>query len=79
MRILDWNSLSAAARLKALSRPAQRHAARSAATARRIIARVRREGDAALLALTEQYDGARLRVLRVTPQEFAVRGTRARA
>jgi len=70
MRILDWNSLSTAARFKAVKRPAQRHAARTAATARRIIARVRREGDAALLALTEQYDGARLRVLRVTPQEF---------
>jgi histidinol dehydrogenase len=32
---------------------------------------VRREGDAALLALTEQFDGVRLEALRVTPQEFA--------
>ena len=71
MRILNWNSLSATARLQALSRPAQRYAARSAATARRIIERVRHEGDAALLALTEQYDGARLRELKVTQQEFA--------
>jgi len=70
MRILDWNSLSAAARSQTLSRPAQRHAARNAATARRIIERVRHEGDAALHALTEQYDGARLDGLRVTQQEF---------
>jgi histidinol dehydrogenase len=70
MRILDWNTLSTAARFKAVKRPAQRHAAPSAATARCIIARVRREGDAALLALTEQYDGARLSALRVTPEEF---------
>jgi histidinol dehydrogenase len=70
MRILDWNTLSTAARFEAVKRPAQRHAARSAATARCIIARVRREGDAALLALTEQYDGARLSALRVTPEEF---------
>jgi histidinol dehydrogenase len=70
MRILDWNSLSAAARREVLARPARNDAARVAATAGAIIERVRREGDAALFALTEQYDGARLGALQVTRREF---------
>jgi histidinol dehydrogenase len=70
MRILDWKSLSAAQRADALKRPAQRDAARISATAQDIIARVRAEGDAALLALTEQFDAVRLSTLQVTPQEF---------
>ncbi|HEX3950865.1 MAG TPA: histidinol dehydrogenase [Steroidobacteraceae bacterium] len=71
MKILDWNSLSPAERREALRRPAQADAGRITAAARRIIDRVRREGDAALLALTEQYDGARIESLRVAPHEFA--------
>ena len=71
MRILDWNSLSAVQRHDALQRPAQRDAARVAATAQDIIERVRSEGDAALLALTEQYDGVQLAGLQVTANEFA--------
>jgi histidinol dehydrogenase len=70
MRILDWKSLSAAQRADALKRPAQRDAARVTATAQDIIERVRGEGDAALLALTEQFDAVRLRRLQVTPEEF---------
>jgi len=70
MRILDWNSLSALQQRDALQRPAQRDAARVTATAQDIIERVRGEGDAALLALTEQFDAVRLRRLQVTPEEF---------
>jgi histidinol dehydrogenase len=70
MRILDWNSLSIAQRREALQRPALKDAAAVDATARGIIERVRREGDAALLALTEQFDGVRLETLAVTKQEF---------
>jgi histidinol dehydrogenase len=70
MRILDWKSLSAAQRRDALQRPALRDAARVTATAQDIIERVRGEGDAALLALTEQFDSVRLSKLQVTPQEF---------
>jgi histidinol dehydrogenase len=70
MRILDWKSLSAAQRADALRRPAQRDAARVTATAQDIIERVRGEGDAALLALTEQFDAVRLSTLQVTPEEF---------
>src|SRR5882757_456724 len=71
MRILDWKSLSALEQRDALQRPAQRDAARVTATAQDIIERVRREGDAALLALTEQFDGVRLAQLQVTAEEFA--------
>jgi histidinol dehydrogenase len=71
MRILDWNTLSAVQRRDALKRPAQRDAARVTASAQAIIERVRSEGDAALLALTEQFDGVHLEGLQVTPEEFA--------
>jgi len=71
MRILDWKSLSAVQQRDALQRPAQRDAARVTATAQDIIERVRSDGDAALIALTEQLDGVRLAGLRVTASEFA--------
>lgn len=71
MRILDWNRLSSAQRREALQRPAAEDIARITAAARDIIERVRREGDAGLLALTEQFDGVRLEALQVTRQEFA--------
>jgi histidinol dehydrogenase len=70
MRILDWKSLSAAQRNQALRRPAQHNAAAIAQAAQSIIDRVRRDGDAAVLTLTEQFDAVRPASLRVTPQEF---------
>jgi histidinol dehydrogenase len=71
MRILDWKSLSASERHDALRRPAQRDAADVAAAAQRIIDAVRRDGDAAVLALTEKFDEVRLASMRVTTQEFS--------
>jgi histidinol dehydrogenase len=71
MRILDWKSLSAAQRDQALQRPAQRDAASIRDAARDIIEAVRREGDSAVLALTEKFDAVRPASLQVTPQEFA--------
>ena len=59
MRILHWNSLSEAARREALQRPSQRGLAEITASARDIIERVRGGGDAALLALSEEFDGVR--------------------
>ncbi len=53
MRILEWNSSSKAQQSAALQRPALKDAARINAAARDIIERVRREGDAALRALTQ--------------------------
>jgi histidinol dehydrogenase len=72
MRILDWKSLSATQREHALRRPAQRDAASIKQAAQEIVDSVRREGDAAVLALTEKFDQVRLASLRVTPQEFEV-------
>src|SRR5580693_7229954 len=71
MKILDWPELSEAARCGVLSRPAQNDAAKIAAAARAIIERVRREGDAALFSLTQEFDRVQLGALEVTRQEFA--------
>ncbi|MEO7206983.1 MAG: histidinol dehydrogenase [Steroidobacteraceae bacterium] len=71
MRILDWNSSSSTERCAALQRPALADAARISASTRDIVERVRREGDAALRAFTEQFDGVRLETLAVTTAEFA--------
>jgi histidinol dehydrogenase len=71
MRILDWNTLDDADRRRALARPALRDAAAVAASVRDIIASVRRDGDAALLACTERFDGVRLESLAVSAAEFA--------
>jgi histidinol dehydrogenase len=70
MRTIIWHSLNAAEQRDLLRRPAQRDSARVAAEARRIVDQVRRQGDAALFALTERFDGARLTQLRVTAAEF---------
>jgi histidinol dehydrogenase len=71
MRILHWKSLTASERGDALRRPAQREAAQIAAAAQRIIDTVRRDGDAAVLALTAKFDEVRPGSLRVSPQEFS--------
>ena len=71
MRILEWRRASARERMEALRRPALRDAAAVEAAAREIIDAVRRDGDAALRALTLRFDGARLDALRASPAEFA--------
>ncbi len=70
MEIFDWKTLSAPQRRQALLRPAQRDAESARQAARTIIDAVRAEGDAAVLALTEQFDGVRVDSLRITQQEF---------
>ena len=70
MRILDWTSLSTPQRIDVLRRPAQRDAAAVREAAQDIIDAVRRDGDAAVLKLTEKFDGVRLASTQVTPQEF---------
>ncbi len=70
MKPLTWKSLPPAARAAALRRPAQSAQPAVAAAVRAIIARVRREGDAALRSFTKKFDGVTLRSLRVTPAEF---------
>ena len=71
MRIVYWQELDAAQRRAALARPAFAARADIAADVARLIGQVRAEGDAALRALTERFDGVRLDALAVRPAEFA--------
>lgn len=70
-RVIDWSALSADQRSAALGRPAQENASELLQKAQAIINEVRAGGDAALLAMTEKYDGAKLSTLRVSDAEFA--------
>jgi len=71
VQTLAWKHLSAPARAAALARPAQSAQPRIAAAVSRVIAAVRRDGDAALRRFTAKFDGVRLRTLKVSPAEFA--------
>lgn len=70
MQTLVWSELTASERAAALTRPAQAQAAIET-SAREIVTRVREDGDAALVALTEELDRVRLADLAVGPDEFA--------
>jgi histidinol dehydrogenase len=71
MRILDWKSLSERERRTALARPSLESRADIAATALDVINTVRADGDQALRAYTERFDGVKLESLAVSPEEFA--------
>jgi histidinol dehydrogenase len=71
LRRLDWNALDEAARRAALARPAQARAGELRRGVEAIVARVRAEGDAALRALSAQFDRCALDVFEVTAAEFA--------
>lgn len=76
MQILDWNTLDPPARRAALARPSLGSRADIAARAADIVARVRAEGDTALLALTRELDGVALESLQVGRGELrAARAT----
>lgn len=70
-RVLEWSSLSADERRKALRRPAQNAADEINARVREVIADVRARGDAALFDYTRRFDGAEVTSLAVSAQEFA--------
>jgi histidinol dehydrogenase len=76
MRILDWNTLSAAERRAALARPALRDARQIGADVRAIVAAVRERGDRALEELTARFDGVQSAALEVSTAEFAAAETR---
>jgi len=69
--IVDWQSLDADARAALLRRPPQARDPQIAAGVARIIAQVRSDGDTALRALTQRYDGCELEQLAVGGGEFA--------
>ena len=68
---IDWNGSDEAARNAALERPAVAADDDIRAAVAAIVDSVRRDGDAALLALTEQYDRAELDRLDVDAAEIA--------
>ena len=71
MRILDWEKLDALGRRAALSRPQLASSADAVRVVREVVDAVRREGDAALRALTRRLDGVELESLAVSEAEFA--------
>lgn len=71
MRILDWETLSAGERRAALARPVQAAREDVNAVAREVIANVRAGGDEALRAYSRRFDGAELRTLAATAEEFS--------
>lgn len=66
-----WSELSSERRAALLARPALKNDATLAERVAEIIARVRRDGDAALRELTARYDRVSLDALEVTEAEFA--------
>src|SRR5579862_3984354 len=70
MRILDWNILSEHERRAALARPTQGSGADIANVAQEVINAVRRQGDEALRAFTERFDGVKVESLAVSREEF---------
>src|SRR5688572_26284498 len=70
MKIIDWATSSKDARRAALARPAESGREEVARQVAGIIAAVRDEGDAAVRRFTQQFGGAAVEELRVSPQEF---------
>ncbi len=70
MKQYIWNDLSRERRNELLARPVPADDANLASRVAGIIDRIRRDGDAALLALTEEIDGVALSALEVTEAEF---------
>lgn len=69
LRILDYSTLGGAEKARLLERAYQQDD-QAMQTARAILARVSAEGKAAVLALTEQYDGVRMQDLLVSEEEW---------
>jgi len=70
MRIFDWSKLSERERRAALARPSQESRADIAKVAADVINTVRQQGDDALRAYTERFDGIKLESLGVTRAEL---------
>jgi histidinol dehydrogenase len=70
MQVLNWQELDAGARRTTIARPAAGHSARIRSDALGIIDQVRRDGAAALLALTARFDHAKLSQLQVSDTEL---------
>jgi histidinol dehydrogenase len=73
--ILNWSSLSAEERRRALRRPVQQDTAELHDRVREIVRDVRERGDAALLQFTRHFDGVSLQAIEVSTAEFAAAET----
>ncbi|HZP67310.1 MAG TPA: histidinol dehydrogenase [Rudaea sp.] len=71
LRVLEWASLDASARVAALARPPQSRDEALVSGVARIVAQVRADGDGALRALTRRFDGCELADFAAAPGEFA--------
>jgi len=72
--ISHWDNATESERAALIARPALSQNERVRDAARDIVDSVRAEGDAALIALTEKYDGATLSELRVSAAEISAAG-----
>lgn len=70
MKPVRWSELGSDARAELLRRPAQSVAAEVTAAVAALVAQVRNDGDAAVRALTERFDGVALDAFAVEPAEF---------
>jgi len=69
-QIINWQTLSQQQQINALARPAVADNALLSTQVANILAQVKSQGDKALLALTEQFDGIALSTLKVTPSKI---------
>lgn len=69
-KIYNWSTLSTDEQADILRRPALANDSQTKEQAARIIATVRRDGDAALFEFAKQFESLNLQELRVTEQEF---------
>jgi histidinol dehydrogenase len=70
VKIVDWTVLNKAERSAVLARPESAIASEQEAQVKTIIARVRTQGDAAVLEMTKIWDKAALKVLKVSKEEI---------
>lgn len=70
MRTVVWQSLSESQQASILERPAITQGANITAAVADLIGQVRQDGDSALLALTEKFDGVRPQSIRVSSTEI---------
>src|SRR5690554_1139113 len=70
MRTVVWQSLSETQQESVLERPAITEGANITAAVKAVIAQVRAEGDAALMALTEKFDRVKPESIRVPQAEI---------
>ncbi|MFT3762921.1 MAG: histidinol dehydrogenase [Pseudoxanthomonas sp.] len=75
MDILDWRTLDAAARARALTRPVQAVATETRVNVAALLEQVRTRGDAALREITARFDGVELASFEATAEEFAAART----